>query len=80
MAYSTSTDYKAIKSKLEKQLALATDEATNANLQAQINAADQSRIEKIASSLNTYGKYANDSELDSTAAKLNSLVTLANSL
>ena len=41
MAYSTSTDYKAIKSKLEKQLALATDEATKANLQAQINAADQ---------------------------------------
>ena len=66
MAYSANTDYKALQDSLEKQLAAATDEATKANLQAQINAADQSRIEKIASNLNTYGKYANENELDST--------------
>ena len=67
MAYSANTDYKALQDSLKKQLAAATDEATKSNLQAQINAADQSRIEKIASNLNTYGKYANDSELDSAA-------------
>lgn len=67
MAYSASTDYKALQDSLKKQLAAATDEATKANLQAQINAADQSRIEKIASNLNTYGKYANENELDSAA-------------
>ena len=67
MAYNTSTDYKALQDSLKKQLEATTDEATRANLQAQINAADQSRIEKIASNLNTYGKYANDSELDSAA-------------
>lgn len=67
MAYNTNTDYKALQASLKKQLEAATDEATKANLQAQINAADQSRIEKIASNLNTYGKYANENELDSAA-------------
>ena len=67
MAYSANTDYKALQDSLKKQLAAATDEATKANLQAQIDAANQSRIEKIASNLNTYGKYANENELDSAA-------------
>ena len=67
MAYNTNTDYTALKDSLKKQMETATDPATKANLQAQINAADQSRIEKIASNLNTYGKYANENELDSAA-------------
>jgi hypothetical protein len=67
MAYSAQIDYKALQDSLKKQMETATDEATKANLQAQINAAEQSRIEKIASNLNTYGKYANGSELDSAA-------------
>ena len=67
MAYSTSTDYTAQNAALAKQLAAATDAATKAALQAQINANDVSRTEKIASDLTAYGKYASDSELNNAA-------------
>ena len=67
MAYDVNTDYKAQNEALKKQLAAAIDTATKAALQAQIDANDQSRVEKMASDLTTYGKYASDSELDSAA-------------
>lgn len=67
MAYDVNTDYKAQNEALKKQLAAATDEATKAALQAQIDANDVSRTQKIASDLTTYGKYATDSELNNAA-------------
>ena len=67
MAYSTTTDYTALQNELRKQKASATDAATQAAIQAQIDEAQQSRNEKIASDINTYGKYASASELDSAA-------------
>ena len=67
MAYDVNTDYTAKNAELQKALAAATDEATKAALQAQIDANNQSRIEKIASDPTAYGKYATDSELNSAA-------------
>lgn len=67
MAYDANIDYSAKKAELTKQLAAATDAATKAALQAQIDMAEQSRTEKMASDLNAYGKYATGSELDAAA-------------
>ena len=67
MAYDVNVDYKAKNIELQKQLAAATDPATKAAIQAQIDANDQSRLEKSASDIYTYGKYLNGSELDSAA-------------
>ena len=67
MAYDVNVDYKAKNIELQKQLAAATDSATKAALQAQIDANDQSRVEKSASDIYTYGKYLTGSELDSAA-------------
>ena len=67
MAYDVNTDYKAQNEALKKQLAAATDAATKAALQAQIDANDVSRTQKLASDLTAYGKYATDSELNSAA-------------
>ncbi len=67
MAYSVDTDYTAKNAELQKALAAATDEATKAAIQAQIDANQSSKEEKIASDLKTWGKYANDSELNNAA-------------
>ena len=67
MAFSTQTDYTAQNAALAKQLAAATDAATKAALQAQIDANSQSKLEKSASDLTTYGKYLSDSELNGAA-------------
>ena len=67
MAYDVNTDYTAKNAELQKALAAATDAATKAAIQAQITANQSSREEKIASDLTTYGKYANDSELNNAA-------------
>ena len=67
MAYDIKTDYSAKNAELQKALAAATDSATKAAIQAQITANQSSREEKIASDLTTYGKYANDSELNNAA-------------
>ena len=67
MAYSTTTDYTALQNELRKQKAATTDAATQAAIQAQIDEAQQSKEQKIASDINTYGKYASASELDSAA-------------
>ena len=67
MAYDVKVDYTAKKSELEKALAAATDEATKAAIQAQLDANGVSRTEKLASDLTKFGKYATDSELDSAA-------------
>ena len=67
MAYDVNTDYTAKNAELQKALAAATDEATKAAIQAQITANQSSKEEKIASDLTTYGKYANDSELNNAA-------------
>ena len=67
MAYSTTVDYKAIQNALKKQMESTTDPTTLSGLQSQYDAAEQSRTEKIASDLNTYGKYATAPELDSAA-------------
>ena len=50
--------------------AAATDPATKAAIQAQLDANGTSCIEKMASDLTKYGKYASDSELDSVAGNL----------
>ena len=67
MAYDVNTDYTAKNAELQKALAAATDAATKAALQAQIDANQASKEEKIASDLTAYGKYANDSELNNAA-------------
>lgn len=67
MAYDASTDYRAIQNALKKQMEETTDEQEQAQLQAQWDAAEQSRTEKLASNLSQYGKWASDSELDSAA-------------
>ena len=67
MAYDVNTDYTAQDAELKKQLAAATDAATKAALQAQINANQASKEQKIASDLTKFGKYANDSELNNAA-------------
>jgi len=67
MAYDVNTDYSALQSTLKKQLASTTDPTQKATIQSQIDAAEQSRIEKTASDLQKYGQYASGSELDSAA-------------
>lgn len=67
MAYDVNTDYKALQDALKKQKAATPDAATQAALQSQIDAAEQSRTEKLASDLTKFGKFASDSELDSAA-------------
>ena len=67
MAYQVDKDYSAANAELKKQLAAATDAATKAALQAQINANQASREQKIASDLTKFGKYASDAELNNAA-------------
>ena len=67
MAFDVNTDYKAKQNEIKKQMDAETDPVKKAALQAQWDAAGQSRNEKIASNLQKYGKYATDSELDSAA-------------
>jgi len=67
MAYNVTTDYKALQDALKKQKELETDYTKQAALQSQIDAAQSSKEEKIASDLTAYGKYANDSELNNAA-------------
>ena len=67
MAYSTNIDYKAIQNALKPQIDAETDPTKKAALQAQFDAAGQSRTEKIASDLQTYGKHATGSELSDAA-------------
>lgn len=67
MAYSTNIDYKAIQNALKPQIDAETDATKKAALQAQYDAAGTSRTEKLASDLNTYGKYATADELNSAA-------------
>jgi len=67
MAFDANIDYKAKQIEIQKQIDAETDPAKKAALQAEFDAAGQSRNEKIASNLQKYGKYASDSELDSAA-------------
>ena len=67
MAYQADIDYKALQNALKKQMDAEADASKKAQLQAQYDAAEQSRLEKIASDLTRYGKYANGTELDSAA-------------
>lgn len=67
MAYDVNTDYKALIDTLKKQKQATLASTDASSLGAQIAAAEQSRTEKIASDLQTFGKYANASELDSAA-------------
>lgn len=67
MAYDANIDYSSLKKNLQQQLATTTDPTQRAQLQSQIDAADQSRTEKIASDLYKYGQYATGSELDAAA-------------
>lgn len=67
MAFDANIDYKAKQIEIQKQIDAETDPAKKAALQAEFNAAGQSRNEKIASNLQKYGKYASDSELDAAA-------------
>ncbi len=67
MAYDANIDYQAKKNALKKQMETETDPTRRAALQAEYDAADQSRMEKLASNLTTYGKYATEGERDSAA-------------
>lgn len=67
MAYDANTDYKSLQIALKKQLETEIDPTKKAQLQAQYDAAEQSRVEKMASDLSKYGKYATGAELDSAA-------------
>ena len=67
MAYQTNVDYKSLQNTLKQQLAATTDPTAKAQLQSQIDAAEQARMEKTASDISKFGKYASDSELDSAA-------------
>lgn len=67
MAYDVNTDYRALQNQLKKQMQATTNAEELAQLQAQYDAADLSRTEKLASNLSQYGKWASDSELDSAA-------------
>ena len=67
MAYDVNQDYSALTAALKKQKLATTDVAAQNALQAQIDSAEQSRTEKMASDLTTYGKYATDSELNAAA-------------
>ena len=67
MAFDASIDYKAKQNELKKQMEATTDATQKAALQSQYDAYEQSRLEKIASDLTTYGKYADNNELNSAA-------------
>ena len=67
MAYQVDVDYKAKQNALKKQMETETDPTKKAALQAEYDAADQSRMEKMASDLTAYGKYATGEELNSAA-------------
>lgn len=64
MAYDVNTDYSAIIKSLKEKQASLTDQAEIAALQAQIEAAEVSRVQKIASNTAEYGKWADDATLD----------------
>ena len=67
MAYDAGTDYTALQNSLKNQMGTETDPDRRSALQRLYDTAEQSRIAKMASSLQKYGKYATDSELDSAA-------------
>lgn len=67
MAYDAGTDYSALQNSLKNQMGAETDPDRRAALQRLYDTAEQSRIAKMASSLQKYGKYATDSELDAAA-------------
>lgn len=67
MAFDVNTDYKAKQNEIKKQMDAETDPVKKAALQAQYDAAEQSRIEKIASNLQKYGQYATTPELDAVS-------------
>lgn len=67
MAYNASVDYQALKNQIQKQIDAETNATKKAQLQSQYDAAEQSRLEKMASDLGTYGKYATGSELNQAA-------------
>ena len=67
MAYDAGTDYSALQNSLKNQMGTETDPDRRAALQRLYDTAEQSRIAKMASNLQKYGKYATDSELDSAA-------------
>ena len=67
MAYDASVDYKAKMNALKKQMETETDATKKAALQTEYDAAEQSRLEKMASDLTAYGKYATGGELNSAA-------------
>lgn len=67
MAYDAGADYTALQNSLKNQMGTETDPDRRAALQRLYDTAEQSRIAKMASSLQKYGKYATDSELDSAA-------------
>ena len=67
MAFDAGIDYQAKKNALKKQMETETDPTRRAALQAEYDAADQSRMEKMASDLTKYGKYATGGELDRAA-------------
>jgi len=60
MAYDVNTDYSALKTALQKQKSATTDPTAQAQLQSQIDATEQARIQKTASDISKYGKYASD--------------------
>ena len=67
MAYDAGTDYTALQNSLKNQMGTETDPDRRASLQRLYDTAEQSRIAKMSSSLQKYGKYATDSELDAAA-------------
>ena len=67
MAYQVDVDYKAKQNALRKQMETETDATKKAALQTEYDAAEQARLEKMASDLTAYGKYATGGELDSAA-------------
>ena len=67
MAYDAGADYSALQNSLKNQMGTETDPDRRAALQRLNDTAGQSRIAKMASNLQKYGKYATDSELDSAA-------------
>jgi hypothetical protein len=67
MAYDANIDYQAKKDALKKQMETETDPTRRAALQTEYDAAEQSRLEKMASDLTAYGKYATGGELNSAA-------------
>ena len=67
MAYQVDVDYKAKQNALKKQMETETDATKKAALQTEYDAAEQARLEKMASDLTAYGKYATGGELNSAA-------------